>query len=330
MSVSNYAVRKIMKNSDFIKYMIEDRKNTEKELKESAAVKRVEAVEDQRKVYTESVLDTKTKFNKNYNKYTNFIDDTYKMFMAESFYTLFSESVPAEYKKDKSSEGFMRSMVYDFINENGVYDVLNKMKYKSPYLSNLYNSIVEAAEEIKEENKFDPAQDKEYEISASVIEKFVDDTKDRDEIVNIISKKVADAIEEFVKQNQKDHEKIKELSQAASDKIDAEREKIDNKDLSEEEMKELEESYTIVAKSQLAKIRNRPRSVLESMIVNVSESVLKDEQLKDKYTIEGHVDMDKIMGKCVMFYTFLEMVNTIKLEKVDEEYINGFLNALIV
>ena len=31
-----------------------------------------------------------------------------------------------------------------------------------------------------------------------------------------------------------------------------------------------------------------------------------------------------------MFYTFLEMVNTIKLEKVDEEYINGFLNALIV
>ena len=41
-------------------------------------------------------------------------------------------------------------------------------------------------------------------------------------------------------------------------------------------------------------------------------------------------DMDKIMGKCVMFYTFLEMVNTIKLEKVDEEYINAFLNALIV
>ena len=34
MSVSNYAVRKIMKNSDFIKYMIEDRKNTEKELNE--------------------------------------------------------------------------------------------------------------------------------------------------------------------------------------------------------------------------------------------------------------------------------------------------------
>ena len=211
MSVSNYAVRKIMKNSDFIKYMIEDRKNTEKELKESAAVKRVEAVEDQRKVYTESVLDTKTRFNKNYSKYTNFIDDTYKMFMAESFYTVFSESVPAEYKKDKSSEGFMRSMVYDFINENGVYDVLNKMKYKSPYLSNLYNSIIEAAEEIKEENKFDPAQDKEYEISASVIEKFVDDTKDRDEIVNIISKKVADAIEEFVKQNQKDHEKMRKL-----------------------------------------------------------------------------------------------------------------------
>lgn len=330
MSVSNYTVPKMMKNSDFIKYMIEDRKNTENKLQESATAKNNEIVENQRKIYTESVLDTKTKFNNNYNRYANFIDDTYKMFMAESFYTIFSESVPIEYKMDKSSEGFMRSMVYDFINENGVYDVLNKMKYKSPYLSNLYNAIAEATEEIKEENKFDPSQDKEYEISTSVIEKFVDDTKDRDEIVNIISKKVADAIEEFVKQNQKDHEKIKELSQAASDKIDEEREKIDNKDLSEDEMNELEESYTIVAKSQLAKIRNRPRSVLESMVINVGESVLKDERLKDKYTIEGHVDMDKIMGKCVMFYTFLEMVNTINLERVDEEYINSFLNALIV
>ena len=311
-----------MKNSDFIKYMIEDRKNTEEKIKEAAVNKKVEAVEGQRKLYTESVLDTKTRFDNNYNKYNNFIDDVNKMFLVESFFCVFDESVPEEYKKDKSSKDFMRSMIYDFVNENGVYEVLNKMKYKSPYLSNLYNAISEAVDEIKDENKFDPSEDKEYEIS--------DATKDRDDVVNIISKKVVEAIEEFVKQNQKDHERIKELSQAASDKIDAEREKIDNKDLSDDEMKELEESYTIMAKSQLAKIRNRPRSVLESMIINVGESVLKDEQLKDRYTIEGHVDMDKIMGKCVMLYTFLEMVNTIKLENVDEEYINKFLNALIV
>lgn len=330
MNNSNYAVRKIMKNSDFVKYMIEERRDTEKSLKESTISKKNESVENQRQVYKESVLDHKAKFNSNYNRYNNFIDDTNKAFLAESLCSLFIESVPAEYKQEASSEGFMRAMVYDFIEENGVYDVLNKMKYKSAYLSNLYNCISEAVEEIKEENKFDPADNKEYEISTSVIEKFVDDTKDKDEIVNIITKKVTEAIEEFVKQNQKDHEKMKELSQAASDKIDAEREKVDNQDKSEDEMKELEESYTIQAKSELTKIRNRPRSVLESMVINIGESVLRDEKLKEKYTIEGHVDMDKIMNKSVMLYTFLEMVNTINLEKVDEEYINGFLNALIV
>ena len=60
-------------------------------------------------------------------------------------------------------------------------------------------------------------------------------------------------------------------------------------------MKELEESYTFVAKSELTKIRNRPHTVLESMIINVGESILKDDSLKDKYVIEGHIDMDKMI-----------------------------------
>ncbi len=330
MNNSDYTTTKIMRNSDFIKYMIEDRKNEESKLKETAALKKSEATESQRRVYKESVLDNKTKFNNNYNKFNNFIDDTNKMFLAESIYSIFSESVPAEYKKERSSEAFMRSIVYDFINENGVYNILNKIKYRSPYLSNLYNAITEATDEIKEDNDFDPSENKEYSISTSVIEKFADNINDdnKDEIIDIITKKVTEAIEEFVKQNQRDHEKIKELSQDASDKIDAEREKIDNKDLSEDELKEVEESYNILAKSKLAKIRNRPRSILESMVVNVGESVLKDDRLRDTYTIEGHVDMDKIMSKCVMFYTFLETVNTINLETVNDEYINEFLDAL--
>ena len=37
--------------------------------------------------------------------------------------------------------------------------------------------------------------------------------------------------------------------------------------------------------------------------------------------VEGHLDMDKIVDRTRLMYTFMEMLNTTRLDTIDESYI---------
>ena len=65
------------------------------------------------------------------------------------------------------------------------------------------------------------------------------------------------------------------------------------------------------------------------MVRNLSEVALTNEEAKKEFLAEnGHLDVEKIVESVRCMYTLLEMVGTIQLEKVDQQYIEDTLKSI--
>ena len=71
------------------------------------------------------------------------------------------------------------------------------------------------------------------------------------------------------------------------------------------------------------------RNVFDNMVRALSEAVMKDEITKDQFINESsRLDVDKVVSCTRCMYTLLEVVSTIQLEKVDDQYIQDTLNSI--
>ena len=64
------------------------------------------------------------------------------------------------------------------------------------------------------------------------------------------------------------------------------------------------------------------------MVYNVAESSLINESMRNIYTKQNKLDMDLIVESCEVLYTFLEMINTAKMKRINENYIYETLEGL--
>ena len=70
-------------------------------------------------------------------------------------------------------------------------------------------------------------------------------------------------------------------------------------------------------------------NVLESMITRLSKAALTDSRLKEMYVQEnGKLDIDSIVEDCTVMYAFLEMLQTSKIQNIDEAYIKNVLDDI--
>lgn len=251
-------------------------------------------------------------------RYHSFSETVRTALVIESLYRIFSESVDPEVREDNTSSSIMRAMVSQYVNENGYDNILNRMKTASVTTSYIYKTITEATDKILEGvDKSDPNT---FTITPEMRDEFFKqlDYSDSEAISDAIHQRVADAMDDFVTANTKDHEDITAALQQAQEKIGEVPEEDD----------ELRECYSMAAKRTAAEVRNRPKGVLHSMITAMCESVMRHKEMHDEFMTEGHLDIEKIVSRTKLMYTFMEMLNTARIDKVDNVFIEGVIADL--
>ena len=154
----------------------------------------------------------------------------------------------------------------------------------------------------------------------------LENDEDVTDAVDIIAKRISDAEAKFIEKNAEDKKKIENIVNKVQDRIDA---VTQDDDSTEEEIdQEKEESQVEVAR-YISDIReDRFHTIFELMVRDDMDFIVKNQAIKESYIMEnGKIDMTKIIDASRTLYGWLETVNTIQLEKVDEAYLEKILQS---
>ena len=149
--------------------------------------------------------------------------------------------------------------------------------------------------------------------------------EDTGDVSDMISQRVMASIDDFIKSNSNDREKIKEILTDAKEKIDQVKA---NEDKDDETKTEIAESYDHIAKRHITNIRNRKQNVFNVMVSEMCKNAMKNDDLKREFVTEGKINVPKVVSRVSLMYTFLETVNTMKLADVNEAYLDEVIASL--
>ena len=213
-----------------------------------------------------------------------------------------------------------KSLIKTFVNEEGVDSLLTTMSYKSNWLAEVAKYINEAVEEeLKEYDKEDTAPTINADLQNNLYDKL-DGSQDFEEISDTIRERVSLATQNFIQKNMVDKLDIKEIMNNTKERLSAVRTGDDEKD------EQISHEQTVKMKRAIKEINNRPHSIFEQLVINITEQVISDPKIKEKFTTEsGRLDMDGIVDRSISMYTMLEMVNALQLKDMDHEYIQSVI-----
>ena len=76
-------------------------------------------------------------------------------------------------------------------------------------------------------------------------------------------------------------------------------------------------------------LMNRKKGILESIVLRMSRNIVTEDTLLPSFTQEnGKLDMQKIIDTSEVMYTFMEMVNTMRIKDVNTSYLNEILSSI--
>ena len=159
--------------------------------------------------------------------------------------------------------------------------------------------------------------------------KIFDDLENEDDVqkaIELIRTRVADAEETFIRNNAEDKKKIDELLNKISTNVKTV-ETMAEKDpkkaqVATEAVRECKRKINDVYKEKSFTVFGKMASIL-------TESIVKDDVIRESYTTEdGTLDVDLAVESAKVMYGFLETLNTIQIEKVDEKYIANIINGM--
>jgi hypothetical protein len=64
------------------------------------------------------------------------------------------------------------------------------------------------------------------------------------------------------------------------------------------------------------------------MVHTMCETVMRKPDMHAEFMSEGKLDVPKIVDRIRVMYTFMETLNTSKIERVNEAFINGVIRDL--
>lgn len=213
-------------------------------------------------------------------------------------------------------EPVLRRLAANYIQENGgPIKIHNKFKHSTELLSEFALEIDKYMERILKESEDCDDDDDDCEVNYKIDPETEDEFCEKiaysniDDIVEVIKKRVEEAIEDFISKNAEDKDKLKEIIDRAQNKIEG---------LKNEKVAE---SYIIGAKRAMNQVKDRrPMQLLEAMVNNISKDAVKNPE-NSPFITEGTLDVETVMEKTVVLYTFLETLNTAKIENIDEVFI---------
>lgn len=264
------------------------------------------------------VMESVYRRDANMNRFHSFVETVKNSLVVEALYKIYSESVDSAIKEDASNRVVMRSIVNEYVQESGYDNILRKMKTASATMSSMYNTITETASKILE--SVDKTNPDTFIITPEMKDEFFQslDYSNSEEISKAINDRVSDAMQDFVTANTKDHEDITSALKQAQEKI-AE---------TPEDDESLREFYEMKAKRQANEIRNAPKGVFHGMVIAMCESVLKHDEMQREFMNEGHLNMDKITSRVSLMYSFLETLNTARIDNINEAYLADIIENL--
>lgn len=313
-------VTRAMSSKEYVGYAC-DRYNAQ--LRESAAAKAKEDADFERSLNERAYYLGRAQSLKNANsKYGQFLEDCRSLLVNETLYKITSQALPSSIKEDTESLGILRNLVTNYVTEEGAFDIIAKMKRASSFTSECALDIDNAITAIKEST--DPDDEKTFQIKVDVKDKFFDDIDDTD-IQNVdamITDRVNTAINDFIASNSKNRMDIKNVLQSTEDKIATLKD--------EGEPEDVQESYVQLSKRVINdKIRSRKKNVFDALVTSMCESTTEDKVLQEEFIMEGSkLNVPKIVDRTKIMYTFMEAMNTTRIQPATEEYINSVLESM--
>lgn len=212
-----------------------------------------------------------------------------------------------------------RNILENYVNDHNPELVLKAMEEKTMYLSSMAKVIREEVEAVEEGcNKADSDT---FNIKTSTNTDFFDklNMMTNDQLSKSIHNSVLKATQDFVEGVTKDKENMKETAE----KIKA---KVDELKTDDEQVKE---SYYRAYENRIKTSRKeRPKNLLETVVVSLSENAHRDEVLKEAFINEGKTNLDKIMNVTTGVYVTLEAMNSSRLQVMDKRIFNEVLTSL--
>lgn len=211
-----------------------------------------------------------------------------------------------------------RNILEGYIKEKNPDLLLKEMEEKTLYLSSMAKAINEAVESVAEGcNK---ADNNTFTIKNSVNTEFFDkmNMMTDDQLNKTIHNSVVKATQDYVEGVIKDKENMKETSEKIKAKVDSL--KTDNQDLKESYYRHYE--YKIKENR-----KERPKNLLESIIINISEKAHKDAVVKESFIVAGKTDLDKVEKVATSVYVTLEAMNTTQLQVMDKAIFTKVVNS---
>lgn len=258
------------------------------------------------------------------DKFYAYKDDVKKTLLKEALTHIYEGSFHNITAREKA---LCNALLEQYIEDTGVVTLMKNMKFSESYLLRKINEDVE--EYSKEITADATVNDPESQtIDPTKIDEFwkdIDRSEDIEDITNLIRMRVSNAEEDFINKNQEDKHDIKTVLKQTAARVQAAKSANDN-DYSEA----VEESETRIANDRIYQIQHESyHNVFDRMVRNLSEVALTNEDAKKEFLAEnGHLDVEKIVESARCMYTLLEMVATIQLEKVDQQYIEDTLKSI--
>ena len=274
--------------------------------------------------YTDGINKYIESRNASLNNRATFLEAAKSGFLAAAMLRLFKESYDGDFTK--RTEVIAKNMINSFIQEQGVGDLLLRFKYQNTTVAEMSRIVQEAYDKLidsldggkdKDESEI-PGRAKELHLDKTIVDDFYKDIEDLDttEASKMIKDKVADAMAEFIDQNNQQRHDYEEVINVAKEKME---------DVKEESSIE---STVNEAKRQINEMkRTRNKNVFHYLVEAITKETFKDENLGKRYMHETTIDMDSIVEAAKINYTLLEMLNT--TEMVEPEYIKNYIQDLV-
>ena len=295
--------------------------------KNSVATPGTSAGKASRAMTATEIMTNKLKYQKEkFKKKAHFKEEVQNYLMETAIGVVFNKIIEDQ-KADAEDYAIGHNVIKNFVTEEGYTNLIRRFTYKNLIVSEMARHceiytdlIVETAEKVGKVNKKED-EDICYMMDSDLAERFVNDIKDLvpQRTINIINRRVANSVQDFLAQNTANKLAIKDIYAKAEEKAQKLKDKSDA----------VKEAYINEAKIKTNQVYRKPTNMLGAMVASFSEAVMKDPELRSQYLDENnHINMESIVNANVVMYTVLEELNTMQMVDVSPEYIKHMLKEI--
>lgn len=258
------------------------------------------------------------------NKYDTFAKNVKNYYLSEALFHVLTESIG-----DNNFTGYLysfgRNICRSFVQEEGYEKLLNNFKRKTLSTALLEEAVSKSVKITMQ--KTDKNDELTFTITDNERDKFFNSVKNIDikDLNSLIYKRVCDSSEEFIQNQINNKMDIEEVAEKTKNKIENIKQKYD-----EDMAKKLQQEAMIEYKKNINNLKsNKKMNVYEYIFKETCKSLLeKDNEFKNTIITENGLDFKAIEDITKVMYTFLEMVNTLKIRDVDANYINECVKSI--